>query len=150
MQKANTSSPHTPGKRILALDVGERRIGVAVSDPLGMIARPLMVLTRASRQDDLRAIQALVAEHDVGLVLVGLPLTLRGEHGPQAQQVERYAAQLAEGLSAPIRFWDERFSTSEAQDLVKARKKKPEAIDALAAAVFLQTYLNSQANSAVI
>ncbi len=139
-------------KRILALDVGEKRTGVALSDPMGIVARPLTVLQRASHQADLEAIEALVAEHEVGQVLVGLPLTLRGERGPQAQQVMGYAERLSAGLSVPVLMWDERYSTAEAEALMEAKgqrgRKGKDELDAVAAAVFLQSYLNSQASPA--
>lgn len=140
-------------RRVLALDVGEKRMGVALSDPLGVVARPLTILSRASFQADLEAVETLVVEHNVDCVLVGLPLTLQGERGPQAQQVLDYAERLAEGLKVPVILWDERYSTVEAEDLIRAegrrRKKKSDQLDAVAAAVFLQTYLDSQVSGSI-
>jgi len=140
------------GRRILALDVGERRIGVAVSDPTGTIARPVCTLLRASRAEDFAAIGALVAEHDVRLVIVGRPLTLRGEVGPQARQVERYAQALAEALPVPVQMWDERYSTASAEEILqqvrrkgKRRGRDQAGVDAVAAAVILQAFLDSAA-----
>lgn len=137
--------------RILALDIGERRIGVAVSDPTGTVARPVGVLDRRSRADDFAAIAGLVAKHQAGLVVVGQPLTLRGEVGPQARQVERYARALDEALSVPVRMWDERYSTVTAEEILsQARKNKRgkkqherREVDAIAAAVILQGFLDS-------
>lgn len=136
--------------RILALDVGERRVGVAVSDPTATVARPLSVLERASWTEDFAAIAALVAEHEAELVVVGRPLTLRGEVGPQARVVERYAQALAEAISVPVRLWDERYSTVTAQEIArqirgKGKRRRQEEMDALAAAVILQEFLDSQA-----
>jgi putative Holliday junction resolvase len=88
--------------RILALDVGERRVGVAVSDPTKTVARPLHTLVRATDAEHFAEIGELVEEHSVELVIVGQPLTLRGEVGGQAQEVRRYASALAEKLSVPI------------------------------------------------
>ncbi len=133
--------------RVLALDVGERRIGVAVSDPSGLIARPLTVIEHRARAVDFAAIAALVAEHEAEQVVVGRPLTLRGEVGPQAQWIEQYALKLAAVLSVPVRLWDERYSTAEAEDVLRRgrhRGRDRERVDAVAAAVILQSFLDSQ------
>jgi putative holliday junction resolvase len=137
--------------RILALDVGERRVGMAVSDLTGALARPLQALMRRSREEDFAAIAAVVAEHDVGLIVVGQPLSLDGGIGPQARQIARYAEALAERLSVQIVMWDERFTTMEAEEILRQRrseKKRRQArtsgeLDAIAAAVILQSYLDS-------
>jgi len=134
----------------LALDVGERRIGVAISDPSGTIARPLQTLARGSREEDFAAIAALVAEHGVGLVVVGRPLSLNGTEGPQARRVARYAEALTATLPVPVTAWDERFTTVTAEEILRqTRRKKRRArdkgeVDAVAAAVILQSYLDSQ------
>ena len=134
--------------RTLALDVGERRVGVAISDPLGLWARPLQVLTRRSRQEDYRAIASLVAEHEVSRVVVGHPIGLSGESGPQARRVERYAAGLAEHLNVPVVLWDERLSTAEAEQVLREAGEPSHRyrsrLDAVAAAVILQSYLNAR------
>lgn len=138
--------------RFLCLDVGERRIGVAISDPTGTIARPLQALEHRSRKEDFSAIRALVDEHDVDAVVVGRPLSLNGSVGPQAERVDRYTEALAEDLDVPVISWDERFSTATADEILrKTRKEKAKRrarangeIDAIAAAVILQSYLDSQ------
>ena len=134
--------------RILALDVGERRIGVAVSDPMGIVARPGATIERASREEDFAAINALVDEHQAELVVVGLPLTLRGEIGPQAQTIQRYAEALEETLAVPMTMWDERYTTASAEEVLRrrgdvGRRKGKKGIDAVAAAFILQAYLDS-------
>jgi len=135
--------------RVIALDVGERRIGVAVSDPLGIVARTLGVVERVSDAQAIEEIVRLVREHEVGRVLVGHPRSLRGELGPQARQVETFAALLEEALDVPVELWDERLSTVTAERIlsergIRAREQK-EHIDAVAAAVILQDYLDAQA-----
>ena len=136
------------GTRVMALDLGERRIGVAVSDPTRMLARSLCVLERRSRAEDFAAIAELVREHQVGLVIVGLPRSLDGMMGPQARRVQRYANALAEVLSVPLILWDERLSTSSAEQLMieagRPARKRRQRIDAVAAAVILQDYLDAQ------
>lgn len=137
--------------RILGLDPGERRVGVAVSDPTGTLARPLHALERRSRGEDFDAIADLVAQHDVGLVVVGRPLSLDGTEGPQARRVDRYARALAAHLSVDVVSWDERFSTVAADEILRQSRSEKERrhartngeIDAIAAAVILQSYLDS-------
>lgn len=137
--------------RVLALDMGERRVGVAVSDPTGTVARPLQTLVRGSRQEDFAAIAGLVAEYDVGLVVVGRPLSLDGTEGPQARRVMRYVEALAARLPIRVVLWDERFTTAAAQEILRqsrGKKRRRQArsageVDAIAAAVILQRYLDS-------
>ncbi len=139
--------------RLLALDVGERRIGVAVSDESGSVATPLTVIRRASKAEDFGRIAALVREQAARGLVVGHPLDDDGSAGPQARRVERYAVALAEalraeGLDLPLTFWDESLSTQRAQEAMiatgrKARDRRAR-IDAVAAAVILQDYLDAQ------
>lgn len=132
--------------RILALDVGDRRIGVAVSDPTATIASPLTAIQRVSERRDLQIIAELVAQHEAERVVIGLPRTLRGELGPQAQKVMRFGQHLADLLAVPVVYWDERHSTTDAERIVRARGRgRPPrgALDQVAAAVILQNYLNA-------
>lgn len=138
--------------RLLGLDVGERRIGIAVSDPTGTIARPLQALERSSKEEDFSAIAALAREHEVESVVVGRPLGLDGTEGPQARRIARYTEALAEHLDVPVIPWDERFSTAAADEILrktrgekaKRRARSNGEIDAIAAAVILQSYLDSR------
>jgi putative Holliday junction resolvase len=138
--------------RVLGLDVGERRVGIAISDPTGTVVRPLETLFRESREQDVATLAALVAEHDVGLVVVGQPLSLNGSEGPQARRIARYADLLAERLPVPIVLWDERYTTAEAEEILlqsRSKKKRRRArgdgsLDGIAAAVILQSYLDSR------
>ncbi len=135
--------------RILALDLGERRIGVAVSDPTGTVARPVGVVVRKSRAEDFAAIARLVAEYGAERVIVGRPLTLRGEVGPQARWVEAYAQALAETLPVPVELWDERYTTVAAQEILETvrrpgKRRRRSNLDAVAAAVLLQGFLEAR------
>jgi putative Holliday junction resolvase len=138
--------------RILALDVGERHTGVAISDPTATIARPLETIDHTSQREVCSAVADLVEEHDIGVVVVGRPLSLDGQVGPQAQRVDRCAEALARRLDVRVVLWDERFSTATAGEiLLETRKEKARRrarsngeIDAIAAAVILQSYLDSQ------
>jgi putative Holliday junction resolvase len=134
--------------RVLALDIGERRTGVAVSDPTGTVARPLCTIEHSSRAEECTAVAELVEQQQAELVVVGRPLTLRGESGPQAQRVERISQALAEALPVPVRLWDERYSTTIAEEILgrgskKERRSRIREVDAIAAAVILQAYLDS-------
>lgn len=131
--------------RYLALDLGDRRIGVALSDPTGLLARPFMTLRRASRVEDFARIGALVAEQQVATVVVGLPLNLDGSDSQQTAWVRDYSAALAAALPVPVLLWDERLTSVEAAERLRARGKRParQELDAAAAAVILQSYLEA-------
>ena len=132
--------------RWLSLDVGEKRVGVALCDETHTLARPLLTLKRASKKEDFAKLAALCHEQQIEKIIVGLPKTLRNEEGPQARRVRRYAAELQAALSLPIDFWDERFSSVDAQERLAASSRKARAkgdIDSAAAAIILQEYLNA-------
>ena len=113
--------------RMLALDVGDRRVGVALCDETQTLARPLLTLHRDSKKEDFARLAALCREHAIEKVIVGLPKTLRNEEGPQAQRVRRYAAELQAALNLPLEFWDERFSSVDAQERLKSSSRRPRA-----------------------
>jgi putative holliday junction resolvase len=98
--------------KVLALDYGSARTGVAVSDPTGTLARPLRVVEQAASEDGLKELAELVRTEDVNRVVVGLPLTLRGERGEQARETERFAEALEAILDVPVERFDERFTTT--------------------------------------
>lgn len=131
--------------RLLALDIGEKRIGVAISDESQVLARPLTTLRRSSKRQDFAAIAELVAAHQVSRLIVGLPRTLRGEEGPQAGRVRRYVEALSASVDTPVAFQDERYTTVEAEERlagVPRRRRAQGDVDAVAAAIILQDYLN--------
>jgi putative holliday junction resolvase len=136
--------------RHLALDLGDRRIGVAVSDSLGIVARPISVFERSSRKNDWQTIGGLITNYQAEILVVGLPLNMDGTEGPQAAWVRDYTAELAENIALDIILWDERLTTEEAKDILRAQGKTPSKnwIDAVAAAVILQSYLDAQARKA--
>jgi len=131
---------------ILALDVGKRRIGVAVSGPNHIFARSLTVICVRNRQQSLQAIQQLVEQEQATQVIVGHPLNMDGSVGPQARHAESFARQLARVLTIPVTLWDERLSTVRAQEaMIEAgvpRKARRTRLDAAAAAAILQSYLD--------
>ncbi|MDX1613889.1 MAG: Holliday junction resolvase RuvX [Candidatus Promineifilaceae bacterium] len=144
----------TDGKkgRVLALDLGDRRIGVALSDESRMLARGLDVFERTSRQADFEYIGRLVDEHDVSLIIVGLPTLPSGEEGSRAVWARDYAADLDRAVPADVCMWDESFSTQDAQASLRARGKsrrqRKRRLDAVAAAFILQSFLDSSAGPA--
>lgn len=124
--------------RYLALDLGERRIGLAVGDEEGGVARALPSLRRRSRRADLDALHAIVREEGAQALLIGLPLTLRGEEGPQAVRTRAHGEGLARELGLPFEFRDERLTTSAAERFRTGRKFD---VDSAAAALLLQEHL---------
>jgi putative holliday junction resolvase len=122
--------------KVVALDFGAARTGVAVSDATGTLARPIGVVEKAATPAGLDRLVAVVGEHDAELVLVGLPLTLRGEHGEQARATEAFVDALRTRLAIPVETYDERFTTTLAQ---QTGGRAPE--DAVAAAHLLQGWL---------
>jgi putative Holliday junction resolvase len=132
--------------RVLGVDMGQRRIGVALSDSLGMTAQPLMVIERQGTSADLQALAALAVKHEVAAIVVGLPLTLRGERGPQAQRVLAFADALRRQVAVPVEFVDERLTTVQGERALIAtdtsRRKRKQVIDQVAAQLILQQYLD--------
>ncbi len=138
-----------PSGKLMALDMGQARIGVAVCDPLQLGARPLTVIQRRSRQEDFAKLADLVRREEVKAIICGLPLNMDGSEGEQAHIVRRWARRLANaltelhGAAPPVIFWDERLSSYAAQSLLAGSKSRtPD--DAIAAAVILQSYLDAR------
>jgi putative Holliday junction resolvase len=129
--------------KVLALDYGPARTGVAVSDPTGTLARPVGVVERASSQAGLARLLELVRAEEPDRIVVGLPLTLRGEHGEQARATERFVETLREAVDVPVESLDERFTTA-----LASQTPSPVAEDARAAAHLLTTYLERESGSA--
>jgi putative Holliday junction resolvase len=132
--------------RILGIDYGDKRIGLAVCDEMGIAARGIAVLERKSKKADLEAIAAAAAEHNVAAIVVGYPLRLDGSAGIQCEKVDRFIAALKDAIPLPVVAWDETLSTKEAEGLMREagvkRKKKRGMVDRIAAALILQDYLN--------
>lgn len=145
-------SEQGPG-RVLALDLGEARIGIACSDPLGLTAQPLETLRRTGPKKDLDAIRRRVEELEVRKIVVGLPLLLSGEEGKQAVAAREFAGSLRRRLPSGIDvvFWDERLSTAEVERMMVSenvsRRRRRERVDALAATIILQGYLDARAHA---
>jgi len=137
-----------PGK-VMALDVGDARIGVAVCDPLRLTVRPLSTLHRRSRRHDFAALARLYAEEEAVLLVCGLPLNMDGSEGPQARKVRSWAARFGRALrvifaeEVPLRFWDERLSSFAADEWIAEAGPHAAGQDAVAAAVILRSFLDA-------
>jgi len=135
--------------RVLGIDLGTRRIGVAVTDELGMTAQPHATIPRRGGQRDLDAIRELVRTQGAARVVLGLPLSPEGEHGAAAKSVEAFAERLRAALDVPVELCDESFSTVEAEEVLLAadlsRARRRQVVDRVAAAVILRRWLDAQA-----
>lgn len=133
--------------RALGLDIGERRIGVAVSDPTGTVATPLVVLDARALARDASPLRRLTADYEPDLVVVGLPLTLSGDEGPQAQSVRVTVRRLIEPLGIPVAYHDERLSSTAANRAMAAAgadaRARRGSVDMVAASLILQSYLDA-------
>jgi len=132
--------------RVLGLDIGEKRIGVALSDPQGLLAGALTIIERRDSAADIQAILNLVEKHGVERIVVGLPRSLDGSIGQQAEKVQAFSEMLGQKVDVPVESWDERLSTVAAERLLlevgarRAKRKKHR--DAIAASFILQGYLD--------
>lgn len=135
---------------LLGLDVGDVRIGVAISDILGSGAHPLCTLTRTNRQRDVTAIGDLVSIHNVERIIIGLPVSIDGTLGTQAEKVQQFGSRLSKTLGITVEYFDERFTTTEAEEILDQveidSKNKKNIIDQVSAVIILDEYL--QGNSA--
>ena len=138
--------------RIMGLDVGDRRIGVAVSDELGLTAQPVLTLVRSNRRQDLKSLQRLIRKHNCVAIVVGNPLYMSGDQSPQAVKAQAFAQILREETGLPVHLWDERLTTTEAhRHLDAAGRTGTEhkmVVDQVAAVLILESYLAAQKNSA--
>lgn len=135
-------------RRVLAVDYGRKRFGLAISDEMGLTARPLETLERTNRRDNLRRLREIVRKHEVGRIVVGKPMRLDGSAGEMAEEAARFAARIEKELRLPVEMLDERLSSWEAQETTSARKpkrgKQEAGVDALAAAVILREFLERE------
>ena len=135
--------------RILALDPGTKRIGVAVSDELKLIAQPLEFIPAEPFADFLARLQELVREKEVELIVVGLPRNMDGSYGPAATKAKEFAGALRDAVAVPLQLWDERLTSAQAQRVLiqggVRRRQRKEKVDQTAEAILLQSYLDSLA-----
>lgn len=137
--------------RFMGLDVGDRRIGVAVSDPLGLTAQPVLTLVRTNRRQDLKSLTRLIRKYGCAGIIVGNPLYMSGDQSPQAAKAQAFAQILREETSLSVNLWDERLTTTEAHRHLHAAGRPGSehraVVDQVAAVLILQSFLDAQQSS---
>ncbi len=135
----------SPQGRILGLDVGARRIGVAVSDPLGITAQGLETLQRKNKRSDFEQLRRVIRDYHVREIVIGLPLRMSGLEGIQAEKMQAFAADLRKRFGLPVHLWDERLTSAEANRLLRETdlsiEKRGKAVDRMAAVLILQGFM---------
>jgi putative holliday junction resolvase len=135
--------------RILGIDHGTKRIGIAVSDELGMLAHPLEFIPAEPLSKFLERLKAIISEKEISLIIVGMPRNMDGSYGPAAEKVREFIGHLKESIVLPIKTWDERLTSAQANRLLiqadVRRADRKEIVDKMAAAILLQSYLDSTA-----
>jgi putative holliday junction resolvase len=146
----NAERSFPPG-RILGLDVGSRRIGIAVSDPLGITAQGLETLQRRNKRHDFEHLRRVIDEYAVKEIVVGLPLRMSGAEGTQADKMQAFAEELRKRFHLPVHLWDERLTSAEANRLLRETdlsiEKRGKAVDRMAAILILQGWMENRALS---
>jgi putative Holliday junction resolvase len=130
----------------MAIDYGSKRVGVAITDPLGTIAQPLLTLKRRSDSDLMKRLKCIVEENDIGLILIGNPLSLKGEPTEMSKEIQRFLKKLRRLIDIEVQLWDERYTSKYAANRMKSmglRKIKKD-VDRVAASVMLDEYLQSK------
>ncbi len=137
-----------PTGRLLGLDVGSRRIGIAVSDPLGITAQGLETLERRNKRLDLQFLEQLIQKYEVHEIVVGLPLRMSGAEGAQSEKMLVFADDLRKRFGLPVHLWDERLTSAEANRLLRETElsigKRAKAVDRMAAVLILQSFMESK------
>src|ERR1700729_3511710 len=138
--------------RVMALDVGKVRVGVALSDPLGYTAQPLLTLWRKSRGEDMRSLMRVIRKHEVGEIVVGNPLHMSGDVSPWAAKVQEFAEELRVRSGLPVHLWDERLSSVAAHEILDEaghdRRDRKHVIDQVAAVVILRGWMGAKEQAA--
>src|SRR5437879_6461310 len=146
----NNSAAEKKLRRVLALDVGSRRIGLAVSDALGITAQGLDTLHRKNKRSDMAELQRIVSTYDIGEIVMGNPLQMSGSEGTQSGKISEFAEQLRHRLGVPVHLWDERLTSAEAHRILdesgqsKDRMQRKGKVDRIAAVLILQSFMESR------
>jgi putative holliday junction resolvase len=148
MTRETESECETDVGRVLGLDVGLRRIGIAVSDPLGITAQGLETLQRKNKRQDFERLAQIIREYDVKEIVVGLPLRMSGAQGTQAGKMQEFAEELRKRFKRPVHLWDERLTSAEANRLLRETdlsiEKRGKAVDRMAAVLILQGWMENR------
>ena len=147
MNSDQTTRPDLP-PRVLGLDVGSKRIGLAVSDPLGITAQGLETLRRKNKRTDLEQLARIVRDYQVSEIVVGYPLRLSGAEGTQSEKMQHFAEDLRKQFGLPVHLWDERLTSSQANRILREAdlsiKKRAGAVDRMAAVLILQNWMEAR------
>jgi putative holliday junction resolvase len=145
--ESKSKSDQRPG-RVLGLDVGSRRIGIAVSDPLGITAQGLETVQRRNKRHDLAALEQIIRDYAVREIVVGLPLRMSGAEGTQSEKMQVFAEDLRKRFRLPVHLWDERLTSAEANRLLRETElsieKRAKAVDRMAAVLILQGWMQKR------
>ena len=137
-----------PRQRVLGMDVGARRIGLAVSDPLGITAQGIETLERRNKRSDFGILERVIKRYEVGEIVVGYPLKMSGDTGSQSDKMTAFADELRRRFALPVHLWDERLTTAEAHRILDetamSTKRRSEVIDQMAAVLILQSFLEAR------
>jgi len=146
---ANSSLGRSLG-RVLGLDVGSKRIGVAISDLLGITAQGLETIHRQNKRLDFGQLEKVIREHEVTEIVVGYPLRMSGAEGIQAEKMQRFAEELRQHFPGPVHLWDERLSSAQANRLLRETemsiKRRGQVVDQMAAVLILQSWMDARSN----
>lgn len=151
LSDTSDSEVKRPIGRVLGLDVGSRRIGVAISDPLGITAQGLQTIRRQNKRLDFAALEALIKCYEVREIVVGLPLRLSGAEGTQSGKMREFAAELQSRFKLPVHLWDERLTSAQANRVLRESEisidKRAAAVDRMAAVLILQGWMEGHRDS---
>jgi putative Holliday junction resolvase len=146
-----SDSPQAGRHRILGLDVGSRRIGVAVSDLLGITAQGLDTIHRQNKRLDHAQLERVIREYDVNEIVVGLPLRMSGDEGIQAEKMQAFAEELRKKFELPVHLWDERLTSTQANRLLRETdmsiRRRGQVVDQMAAVLILQSFMDHRSMS---
>jgi putative pre-16S rRNA nuclease len=141
-------APVELSRRILAIDYGSRRMGLAISDPLGITAQGLETLERKNKRADFGRLERTIREYQVREIVLGYPLRMSGQEGAQSQKVAEFAEELRQRFHLPVHLWDERLTSAEANRLLRdaevSTRKRAQAVDRMAATLILQSFMQSR------
>lgn len=144
-------STNVPSKRVLGLDVGSKRIGIAISDPLGITAQGLETLHRQNKRLDFEKLAKLVRDNEVAEIVVGFPLRMSGAEGIQAEKMHIFAEELRKRLQLPVHLWDERLTSAEANRLLRETdmsiRRRGQVVDQMAAVLILQSWMEHRSQT---
>jgi len=140
-----------PRRRVLGMDVGARRIGLAVSDPLGITAQGIETLERRNKRTDFAILERVIRRYEVGEIVVGYPLRMSGGTGNQSEKMAAFAEELRRKFELPVHLWDERLTTAEAHRVLDqtemSTRRRREVVDQMAAVLILQSYLEARGHN---